>query len=210
MNPCDDRSAPPSLRGSAASCRGAGPKTTLAFWRGSYSELWHEAFRAPASPPRRRPRPVTGQPACEQIAERRRCRRPSMLARVLIEAGRVEAQQQHLIQPRAVAHHLGGGVHRPGLDLRLAVEHEVAGSTGLPDIIALGVDEVIALLRPLVGAGLFVVLGPRHAGEGQRHTGRQRRLEKTPPRSPRRRVGRRAAAMMICPCPCHACGRVLP
>src|SRR5450432_1349739 len=61
--------SPDIARGSAASRRGAGPNTTCALARGSYSELWHMHLRTFLSVPSPFTQAVTGHPACEQIAE---------------------------------------------------------------------------------------------------------------------------------------------
>src|SRR5581483_1896798 len=55
--------------GNAASRRGAGPNTTRAPSRGSYSELWHGHLKTFLSRPSPLTQSVTGQPACAQIAE---------------------------------------------------------------------------------------------------------------------------------------------
>src|SRR5260221_10987727 len=115
-----------------------------------------------------------------------------MLPRVLIEGRRIEPQQQHLIEARAVAHDLGGGIHRPGLDRR-SVQRNIGGIDRLPLVVALGIDEEIAGLRPLVGAGLLV-LGKRGARERQAHAGGESRPQKLPSRLSRAIGWRRSAA----------------
>src|ERR1019366_6580585 len=54
--------------GSAARRRGAGPNTTSAPCRGSYSELWQGHLKTSLSPSSSFAQPVTGHPAWAQIA----------------------------------------------------------------------------------------------------------------------------------------------
>ena len=64
-----ERQATSTKPGSAASRRGAGPNTTCASARGSYSELWHGHLRMVLPLHSPFTHSETGHPACEQIAE---------------------------------------------------------------------------------------------------------------------------------------------
>src|SRR6185437_1564111 len=109
-----------------------------------------------------------------------------MRARVRVEAAGIEPEQQHLVEPRAVAHDLADRVHRPDLE-RLGVEPNVTRLDRLAGLLAFGLDEAVAGLGSLVGARL-VVIGLSDAAQTEAHAGGDGRLEKTPPR---RRTGDR-------------------